>query len=65
MYVIDLAASYPQIVTAHYEDTTVTCLQWKRNEEQIYYGDQRGNVFVVNLTSFLVSLLFILKFRYV
>lgn len=56
VYVIDLAAAYPQIVTAHYKDALVTCLQWKRNEEQLFYGDHQGNVFVVNLTSFLVSI---------
>lgn len=55
VYVIDLTASYPQIVTAHYKDALVTCLQWKRNEEQLFYGDHQGNVYVVNLTSFLVS----------
>lgn len=55
VYVIDLQAAYPQIVTAHYEDTTVSCLHWRRSEEQLFYGDQRGNVFLVNLTSFLVS----------
>lgn len=54
VYVIDLAAAYPQIVTAHYADTLVTCLHWRRNEEQLFYGDQKGNVFLVNLTSFLV-----------
>lgn len=54
VYVIDLTAAYPQIVTAHYEDTQVTCLHWRRSEEQLFYGDQKGNVFVVNLTSFLV-----------
>lgn len=55
VYVINLAASYPQIVTAHYEEATVTCLHWKRNEEQVFYGDNKGNVFLVNLTSFLVK----------
>ena len=56
VYVISLTASYPQIVAAEYKDTSVTCLHWKRNEEQFYYGDNKGNVFVVNLTSFLVSI---------
>lgn len=55
VYVIDLAAAYPQIVTAHYEDTLVTCLHWRRNKEQLFYGDNKGNVFLVNLTSFLVG----------
>lgn len=56
VYVIDLAAAYPQIVTAHYADAMVTCLHWRRNEEQLFYGDQKGNVLLVNLTSFLVSM---------
>lgn len=54
VYVIKLTAAYPQIVTAHYEDTTVMCLHWKRNEEQLFYGDDKGNVYLVHLTSFLV-----------
>lgn len=57
VYVINLEASYPQIVTAHYEDTLVTAIHWKRNEEQLFYGDNKGNVLLVNLTSFLVSFL--------
>lgn len=55
VYVIKLTAAYPQIVTSHYEDTTVMCLHWKRNEEQVFYGDDKGNVYLVHLTSFLVG----------
>lgn len=58
VYVINLVASYPQIVTAHYEDTSVSCLHWKRTEEQLYYGDNKGIVYLVNLTSFLVIFTF-------
>lgn len=60
IYVIKLSAAYPQIVTSHYEDTTVLCLHWKRTEEQLFYGDNKGNVFLVHLTCFLVGLLLLL-----
>lgn len=64
VYVINLEASYPQIVTAHYEDTTVTTLHWKRNEEQVFYGDNKGNVLLVNLTSFLVRIILFLNWQH-
>lgn len=54
LYVVDFTATEPQVVQSHYRDTAVTCLQWKQNESQFFYGDKKGNVFLVNLNVFLV-----------
>lgn len=56
VYVVDLTATEPQVVNSHYRDTTITCLHWKQNECQFFYGDKKGNVFLVNLNVFLVRL---------
>lgn len=55
VYAIDLGAAEPQVVHSHYRDTMVTCMHWKQNECQLFYGDKKGNVLLVNLNVFLVS----------
>lgn len=56
VYNIDFQAIQPHVVTSYYRETAVTCLQWKKNECQFFYGDKKGNVFLVNLNNFLVNL---------
>lgn len=45
----------PTVFTAFYREMTITELKWRQNECQIFFGDVKGNVFLVNLNNFLVS----------
>lgn len=56
VYVIDLTAVQPVVVSSYYREMCITQLKWKQNECQLFFGDMKGNVFLVNLNNFLVSL---------
>lgn len=58
LYVIDLTSMQPTVLTAFYREMTVTELKWRQNECQIFFGDVKGNVFLVNLNNFLVNELY-------
>lgn len=58
MHVIDLTAIQPQVISSYYREMTITELIWKQNECQLFFGELKGNVFVVNLNNFLVSEIF-------
>lgn len=55
IYVVDLTAVQPTILSSHYQDMIITQIKWKQNEKQLFLGDVKGNVFLVNLNIFLVS----------
>lgn len=48
-------SSYSQIVSAQLEETIATCFFWKDNDKELYLGDDKGNVSLVNLSFFMVS----------
>lgn len=54
IYVIDLTTVQPTILSSHYHEMLITQIQWKQNEKQLFLGDVKGNVFLVNLNIFLV-----------
>lgn len=54
VYVIDLSAIQPVVVSSYYREMSITQLKWKQNECQLFFGDMKGNVFLVNLNHFLV-----------
>lgn len=56
VYVIDLDGNaQPTILSTYYREMTITQLKWRQNESQLFAGDMKGNVFLVNLNNFLVS----------
>lgn len=55
IYVIDLTTVQPTILSSHYHEMIITQIKWKQNEKQLFLGDVKGNVFLVNLNIFLVS----------
>lgn len=55
VYAIDLLAVRPHVLSSYYREMSITELIWKHNECQLYFGELKGNVFVVNLNNFLVS----------
>lgn len=57
IYVIDLTTVQPTILSSHYHyhEMNITQIKWKQNEKQLFLGDVKGNVFLVNLNIFLVS----------
>lgn len=56
VYVIDLEGNaQPTIFSTYYREMTITQLKWRQNESQLFVGDLKGNVFLVNLNNFLVS----------
>lgn len=54
IYVIDLKAIQPVIFSSYYHEMIITQIRWKKNENQLFLGDIKGNVFLVNLNCFLV-----------
>lgn len=56
VYVIDLESNaQPTILSTYYREMIITQLSWRQNESQLFAGDLKGNVFLVNLNNFLVS----------
>lgn len=56
VYVIDLEGNaQPSTLFTYYREMTITQLKWRQNESQLFVGDLKGNVFLVNLNNFLVS----------
>lgn len=56
MYVIDLSTSEPIVIQTFYRDMSITHIEWKQNESLFFVGDTKGNVYQVNLNSFLVNM---------
>lgn len=59
IYVIDLTTVQPTILSSHYHEMNITQIQWKLNEKQLFLGDVKGNVYLVNLNLFLVSKIYL------
>lgn len=64
VYFIDLTSVQPLVVTAYFREMTIAQLKWKENETQLFAGDLKGNVFLVNLKNFLVNLLNNVDFQF-
>ncbi|XP_039493146.2 Hermansky-Pudlak syndrome 5 protein homolog [Drosophila santomea] len=61
VYAVNLSAqATPQVIFTHLDQSVqVTCIHWTQDEKQFYYGDSRGQVSLVLLSSFIGhSLLF-------
>lgn len=63
VYAVNLSAqAAPQVIVTHLstdQSVQVTCIHWTPDEKQFYYGDTRGQVNLVLLSSFIGhSLLF-------
>lgn len=52
---IDFTTIQPVIVSSYFHEMNITQIVWKRNENQLFIGDLKGNVFLLNLNNFLVS----------
>lgn len=59
VYAVNISAhTTPQVIFTNLSsDQTlqVTCIHWTQDEKQFYYGDTRGQVNLVLLSSFIVS----------
>ncbi|KAH8315229.1 hypothetical protein KR074_006456 [Drosophila pseudoananassae] len=61
VYAVNLSAqATPQVIFTHLDQSVqVSCIHWTQDEKQFYYGDSRGQVSLVLLSSFIGhSLLF-------
>lgn len=54
VYIIDFTILQPIISSYYIHEMNITQIKWKQNENQLYFGDMKGNVFLVNLNNFLV-----------
>ncbi|XP_031635331.1 Hermansky-Pudlak syndrome 5 protein homolog [Contarinia nasturtii] len=53
IYVRDYTAVKPIVISSYYHQTNITQIKWSRNENQLFFGDVKGTVFLVNLNNFL------------
>lgn len=55
VYAVNLSAqATPQVIFTHLDQTVqVSCIHWTQDEKQFYYGDSRGQVSLVLLSSFI------------
>ncbi|KAH8264515.1 hypothetical protein KR038_009376 [Drosophila bunnanda] len=55
VYAVNLSAqATPQVIFTHLDQAVqVSCIQWTQDEKQFYYGDSRGQVSLVLLSSFI------------
>lgn len=57
VYIIDFTTLQPVISSYYIHEMNITQIKWKQNENQLYFGDMKGNVFLVNLNNFLVIMI--------
>ncbi|XP_055307237.1 BLOC-2 complex member HPS5 homolog isoform X4 [Sitodiplosis mosellana] len=53
VYILNFSTLQPIISSYYLHEMNITQIKWKQNENQIYFGDIKGNVFLVNLNNFL------------
>ncbi|XP_022209502.2 Hermansky-Pudlak syndrome 5 protein homolog [Drosophila obscura] len=55
VYAVNLSAqATPQVIVTHLDQSVqVSCIHWTQDEKQFYYGDSRGQVNLVLLSSFI------------
>ncbi|XP_016927255.4 BLOC-2 complex member HPS5 homolog [Drosophila suzukii] len=55
VYAVNLSAqATPQVIFTHLDQSVqVSCIHWTQDEKQFYYGDSRGQVSLVLLSSFI------------
>ncbi|EDW84310.1 uncharacterized protein Dwil_GK14070 [Drosophila willistoni] len=54
VYAVNLSSqTSPQVIVTHLDQAQVTCIHWTQDEKQFYYGDTRGQVNLVLLSSFI------------
>lgn len=68
VYVVNLSAqSVPQVIFTNLcsdQSIQVTCMHWTQDEKQFYYGDSKGQVNLVLLSTFIVSIFIWIEIRY-
>lgn len=55
VYRINFETLQPIISSYYLHEVNITQIKWKRNENQLYFGDMNGNISLVNLNNFLVK----------